>query len=1278
LEASKKPVIEAIGSAEQAAIEASELRAAADFATADEAALRASDALRRALEALRAVPDAAWRADMEQRIGLLDTRLKRLVDAIAVGRNVAALSSAIETAETDMREMAAGRWKADREAIDTLMQEANIPGSARAGAERAAARLESYQARHDALKELTGPIEEAIKARDYAGARALLDALRKKVVAPPLTADHVEFLDRLMSSYMQRIEVGDFWRMVAVSAAVLVALLAVAVTVLAVLWIRGGSAGSRILDLRKWRMRLAELTRKLEQDRDRATASDSVKSGAVDRLERSRAFELDGVAPAVMGAAPAEGLWIDVLVLAHRLVALGDAESARDLLDAAERAGLVVGSPRPRWLVDRGGPLAPKPAVRLARGCRAIEAAGAWADVWKGSAPAVRDLVAARVERWLAIANEWLPVHEDVPVFYERALFAAEQGKRELALSLLTGERESALSLMKVCAVPDVLKARIYVFAADLSLDLANVVSLRGDGGERAKPWPVLDRYQAPAPFASAAASPVVAASGAPAPKDPATLIMNARNYLALATQALVPAPGPSIGAAGLGASSPYGVSGSLPPAAAETSSWGDSASLRFLIGAATFRADLGSGQPQTEVTLGGTALGEPEPTVPEVFTFRSNTGTRSGIELRPSWSRLQPDLDALRFGVDERRMVRDLRLNWVTWCLNRGDEFGRTNPQVRMGFNRKAAWLACRYWLWARDSATPEAAVARAELRRLVDRVLDVREETGPGGSNLGSSSGKPRRSLGTDGWKPGSDPQSQDDRAVHELLLEIAGTEAPRCGTCGCDLGGLAPGTPCPNCASKPKCPQCGRDTVGGRCPICPEISSPPPPPPPPPPVLQNVWLLPKEAPDTPPVDGKPVINALTVIDPAMSTTPLDGMLAWIDTGANSPARAVGVFGYDLPEAYTVPLRPEPKSPTALLGGGKVRGMVDQLAELTFDGLKDIVGGFSVVLSRPTQSASSQTLRAQPQYGQEVSRVRVDGYIARPAAGKQPVPPIPVHLIEGSLFDISMVIAVIGVDAKPIAPAVDTTRYRSVGSEFGADGFDVDPSEAWRALAHFFHEELGAAQGEVMEKLEDRAAEREGKGVRAAKVASFALTILDLDFIRSSVRQLSLRAEKDRDADAKAAWARLDPTVRAAMDRLLRKFEEQEPGCMNAQRLKECFGLQIGVPPPPPPPPPPSGSPVPPQNAGEGQRERSNPACAKDFPLRAEFERLVDDVRASVPDLADRQWDYALDATCLRRELGRMKSQLGDQLAKVPDSVAAQIRGYIARADSMLSRLR
>jgi hypothetical protein len=380
-------------------------------------------------------------------------------------------------------------------------------------------------------------------------------------------------------------------------------------------------------------------------------------------------------------------------------------------------------------------------------------------------------------------------------------------------------------------------------------------------------------------------------------------------------------------------------------------------------------------------------------------------------------------------------------------------------------------------------------------------------------------------------------------------------------------------------------------------------------------------------------------------------MSTTPLDGMLAWIDTGANSPARAVGVFGYDLPEAYTVPLRPEPKSPTALLGGGKVRGMVDQLAELTFDGLKDIVGGFSVVLSRPTQSASSQTLRAQPQYGQEVSRVRVDGYIARPAAGKQPVPPIPVHLIEGSLFDISMVIAVIGVDAKPIAPAVDTTRYRSVGSEFGADGFDVDPSEAWRALAHFFHEELGAAQGEVMEKLEDRAAEREGK--------------------------LSLRAEKDRDADAKAAWARLDPTVRAAMDRLLRKFEEQEPGCMNAQRLKECFGLQIGVPPPPPPPPP-SGSPVPPQNAGEGQRERSNPACAKDFPLRAEFERLVDDVRASVPDLADRQWDYALDATCLRRELGRMKSQLGDQLAKVPDSVAAQIRGYIARADSMLSRLR
>jgi hypothetical protein len=35
-------------------------------------------------------------------------------------------------------------------------------------------------------------------------------------------------------------------------------------------------------------------------------------------------------------------------------------------------------------------------------------------------------------------------------------------------------------------------------------------------------------------------------------------------------------------------------------------------------------------------------------------------------------------------------------------------------------------------------------------------------------------------------------------------------------------------------------------------------------------------------------------------------------------------------------------------------------------------------------------------------------------------------------------------------------------------------------------------------------------------------------------------------------------------------------------------------------------------------------------------------------------------------------------MKSQLGDQLSKVPDSVAAQIRGYIARADAMMSRLR
>jgi hypothetical protein len=1157
LEASKKPVIEAIGSAEQAAIEASELRAAADFATADEAALRASDALRRALEALRAVPDAAWRADMEQRIGLLDTRLKRVVDAIAVGRNVVALSSAIETAETDMREMAAARWKADREAIDTLMQEANIPGSARASAERTVARLESYQARHDALKELTGPIEEAIKARDYAGARALLDALRKKVVAPPLTADHVEFLNRLMSSYMERIESGEFWRKVSIVAA---ALGAVLVAALVALWMRGGASSSGSLDLRKWRTRVEELTRRAEQDRDRATSSDAARSEATDRIERSRAFGLNGVAPAIPGAASAEGAWLDALVLAHRLVVLGDADSARELLEAVERAGALRGSPAFKLLVDLGGPLAPSSAVRLARGCRAIEAAGAWAEVWKGSSPAIRDVVAARVERWFAIAIEWLPGHEDVPVFYERAIFAAEQGKREQALSLLTGERESAFARMKslkASAVSPALKSRIYVLAAELSLDLAKVVSLRGGANERATSWPVLDRYQAPPPVANPTAAPATAVSGAPAPVDPATRIMNARNYLALASQALVPAPGLGSGASGLGAPSPYGVAGS-PPAASEAISREDSASLRFLIGAATFRADLGSGQPQAERTLGDRALGEPEPSDPAVFDFDAHAGARSGMALRPGWSRLQPDIDSQLLGAEERRMVRDLRLNWVNWCLDRGNEFSLRNPQALPGFMQKAAWLTCRYWLWARDSATPEAAFARAELRKLVDRILDVKEEQGLGTFGFGASGSKPKRSLGPNGWKPSAEFPSPQDRAVHVLLLEIAGTEAPRCADCGTDLGGLPQGSPCPKCTRKPKCPQCGRETVGGRCAFCFEESKQDR-------RLGNVWLLPKEASATPPVDGKPVINALEVIDPTMSSTPVDGMFAWIDTGTNSPVRAVGVFGHDLRQEYTVPVRSVRKPAHELFGGGKLIGMVNQLAEFTFDGLKDIVGAFSVVLSRPARSEFGQPTGNQPQDGEVVSRIQVDGFVARPAPGRQPAPTIPVDLIEASLFDVSVVIAAIGVDAKPVSQPVDAPALGAVGGGFGMGGVNADAGEAWHALAQFFREELGVAQVYVKEELEERAKECEGKGLRAGKVNGFASSILDLDFIRSMVRQLSLRAEKDRDADAKAAWARLDPTVRAAMERLIRKFEERQRGCMNAQRLKECFGIQI-----------------------------------------------------------------------------------------------------------------
>lgn len=1276
-EATKKPVIEAVGSAEQAAIEASELRAAADFATADEAAARASDALRRAVEALKAVPDATWRAEMEQRIGLLAARLKRVVDAIAVGRNVAALASAVETAEADMREMAAERWKADRESIDTLMQGADIPEPARAGARRTVARLDSYEARRDALKELTGPIDAAIKVGDYAGARSLLDDLRKKVVTPPLSADHLEFLNRLMSSYLERIESGEFWRMVAIGAAVLGAVLVVAVVAL---WMRR-SPGTGTLDLRKWNVRVAELTRRLQQDRDRATASDAVKSEATDRLERSHQFELHGVKPPIPRVDPANGTWLDTLVLAHRLVALGDAESARELLDKAEQAPLLHGPPALKWLVDHGGPLAPNEATRLARGCRAVEAAGAWADVWSGSPQTLRDLVAPRVERWFQTAVDWLPGHEDVPVFYERALFAAEQGKRDLALTLLTGERDSALARMKSLkagAVSLALKTRIYVLAAELSLDLANVVSLRGGVTERAKSWPVLDRYQAPAPVANPTAVPGAAVPGAPAPVDPATRIMHARNYLALATQALGPAPSPGIAAAGLGAPAPYGVAAATPPAAVESISREDSASLRFLIGATTFRADLGSGQPQAELTLGDRALGEPEPTAPAVFDVDTQAGARSGLALRPGWSRLQPDIDAQLLGTDERRMVRDLRLNWVTWCLDRGNEFALRNPQALPGFMQKAAWLTCRYWLWARDSATPEAAVARGELRKLVDRILDVKEEPGLGAFGFGASGSKPKRSLGPNGWKPSAEFSSPEDRAVHALLLEIAGTEAPRCAGCGTDLGGLPPGSPCPKCSIKPKCPQCGRDTVGGRCAFC--VA--------PPPSLGNVWLLPKEASSTPPVDGKPVINSLEVIDPTMSSTPVDGMFAWIDTGANSPVRAVGVFGHDLQQEYKVPVRSVLKPARDLFGGGKLIGMVNQLAEFTFDGLKDIVGAFAVVLSRPAQSSFGQPASSRPQDGQVVSRIQVDGFVARPAPGRQPAPTIPVDLIEGSLFDVSVVIAAIGVDAKPIPQPVGATGYGSMGSEFGTGGYGTDAGEAWHALAQFFREELGVAERLVKEELEERAKECEGKGLRASKVAGFASTILDLDFIRSMVRQLSLRAEKDRDADAKAAWARLDPTIRAAMDRLIRKFEERQRGCVSAQRLKDCFGIQIDAPPSPQPPTGDGDGPKPPPPlacarcrsplaAGSPPGSLCS-SCAKDFPLRAEFEGLVDDIRATVRGLADRQWDYALDATCLRRELGRMKSQLGDQLSKVPDSVAAQTRGYIARADAMLSRLR
>jgi hypothetical protein len=1241
-ETAKRRVADALSAAEQSVGEAGELIRAGQFDDADGAIKAAGDSMSQMAEALKAVPDAAWRNEMGRRGSLLQARLERTSKAVAAARASAALEAELLAADANIKSMSSKSWDQDRARIIELSQSPDLPPAMRTRADAMVAELDSAIAYSKATETLTGPIKEHIDSGDFDKALKELEKLRKDLKGTTLSADHQSSLGRetavleaRIKSERARLESEEFWYKVAFAGSAVGVLLLVLIGWAMLRRRNDGMAA----DLRAARQSRDQKVRQLRSDRDRLTASDAVRSDAIERLANFDRIETAGFTPIVPGAADAPLEWQDTFLLASQLAVIGQADAARALLAASARHKLVPGTPILKRLLRRGGwekdwfaPYFESMQVRQANGARAVEAAHAWTEVWRASSPAVRDLVAREADHWFKVAVDWLPGHEDVPALYAQAEFKRDQGNADEALKLLVGTGNTAEQRIKAFAktIPASVQCRVFLLAANIKLDVAGVVTLQASGAVRAPSWPVVDQYAANLQSGPSSAGP----TGAP---SSGALIADARELLRRAEQALstaAPVQGFPQGAA---AREVFG-QGSTAGASPVPGSTGSEESLRFQIDAAHFRAELGGGHRQAENAL-QRVLQEGEPLAAGVIISLSAQSPHDA-RLSDGWSSLQLRMDRGELSADDCRVVRDMRLNWVNWCIDRGIAFGSIDRETRMRFFRKAAWLTCRYWLFAAKQVPTEQWVIRSALARMASTVLAVEDRIGVFGGTQRS------KTLGDAGWNPIRDQGSAEDRAIFAILVEIVGAESG-------DVGGKdSTGTPT------------GPGGSGGG------PGNDVPPPPAPKPTLSNVWLVPGTQQQPERVEGKdiPVFGSLRIVDPTMSAADVEGAYAWIDIGGGDAARAMGVFGFELTGIYMEPLRVVQKAVKELdASGSPIIGFVNQLADLTFDGLAKLASGFKVVLSRPKSPSVYE-----PMGGDSARLLRGDllcspialdrDRIFAPTPARQPPAPVSEELIERSLLEISMFIAAVGLDAKPIPQVVG-----AVSGQYGLT--DSASAEAWLGMVRFFREQLGRGLVEVRDEIVSRSQKAAGSGLVAAQ-APFADSILDEQFIRLLVQQFCCRADELRYVDAAGAWQRMDPSLKSAMERLVRRFDERTPNILNKESLKKHFGIDLGGPPSPAAVGASVGG-----AAGPLRPDERKPAGPDPNPLRAEFEGIVRDLpHREVGDF----WPFATSREALLGTLQDMSDNLQGLSLVVSPERRAGIGALIDRIRAIQGKLR
>ena len=1241
-ETAKRRVADALSAAEQSVGEAGELVRAGQFDDADAAIKAAGDSMSQMAEALKAVPDAAWRNEMGRRGSLLQARLERASKAVAGARASAALEAALLAARANIKSMPSESWPQERARIIELSQSPDLPAGMRAMADARVAELDSAIAYNEATGRLTDPIKKHIDDGDFNKAseelQKLLEDLKQDKTLSP---EHRSSLDRETEVLKSRIESEKFWHKMAFAGSAVGVLLLVLVGWAMLRRQKDGMAA----DLRTARERKDQKVKQLRSDRDRSTASDAVRTEAIERLANFDRIESSSFSSMVPGAADASLEWQDASILVSQLAVIGEPDAARALLEAAARRRLIPGTPILKRFLRNVGlewdvfvPLIEGIPVRLANGARALEAAHAWTEVWRVSSPAVRDLVAKDADHWFSVAVHWLPGHEDVPALYAQAEFKRDQGNADGALKLLVGEGNTAEQRIKTSpkTIAAALQCKVFLLAANIKLDMAGVVRLQASGTAPASAWPVVDQY-------AANLQPITSNAGSSGARSSGALIADAREFLRRADQALVPAT-PGQGSPYGGAASAGYVQSNTAGVAPAPRSAGSVPSLRFQIDAAQFRAELGGGHQQAENAL-QRVLQEGEPLAPGVIISLSAQSPRDA-RLSDGWSSLQPLMDRGELSADDCRVVRDMRLNWVNWCIDRGNMFGSVDRETRMRFFRKAAWLTCRYWLLAGKLASSEQWVTKGALARMASTILAVEDRVGVFGGTQRS------KALGDSGWNPARDQGSAaDDRAIFAILVEIVGADSGDAG--GKESTGTRPG---------PGGTGGGPGPDGGRGPV--------PPPPAPKPSLSNVWLVPGTRQQSERVEGKdvPVFGSLRIVDPTMSTADVEGAYAWIDIGGGDAARAMGVFGFELTEIYKEPLRVVQKAVNELdASGSPIIGFVNQLADLTFDGLAKLANGFKVVLSRPKppslyESMGGDSARLSP--GELLcSPIALDrDRIFAPTPARQPPAPVKEDVIERSLLEISMFIAAVGVDAKPM-PQV-------VGSAYGQYGVVGSAApEAWLGIVRFFREQLGRGLGEVKDEIVARSQKAAGSGLVAAQ-APFADSILDEQFIRLLVQQFCCRADELRYVDAASAWQRMDPSLKSAMERLVRRFDERNPNILNRESLKKHFGIDLGGTPPPAAVGPSAGGaagpvpPVPPKPAGPDPN-----------PLRAEFEGIVRDLpHREVGDF----WPFATSREALLGTLQDMIDNLQGLSLGVSPERRAGIGALIDRIRALQGKLR